>query len=186
MFRSMQIKMTDLVSLSLVNGPGQSCPLGAVRTSKLCVYMADLLPLPSRLTLDIIGPTAVGRDFESLTSESNPIADAFLELLRPEVRRLVFLGLHFTIPERIIRLLPLQENSTLNEIGGYLKNVCSDIIREKKGGLEKKGQLAEHDILSRIIETGEFTDDEVSNQMVTFLAAGVRLSVPILSRFSTS
>lgn len=126
----------------------------------------------SRLTLDIIGPTAVGRDFQSLTSESNPVADAFIELLRPEVRRLFFLALHFMIPEWVIRRLPLKENDTLNEIGGYLQSVCSDIIREKKGGLEKKGALAEHDILSRIIQSGEFTDDEVSNQMMTFLAAG--------------
>lgn len=131
----------------------------------------------SRLTLDIIGPTAVGRDFQSLTAESNPIADAFLELLRPEVGRLVFFFLHFVIPEWVIRRLPLKENGVLNEIGGYLRNVCSDIIREKKSGLEKKGELAEHDILSRIIQTGEFSDSEVTNQMVTFLAAGVRLAV---------
>lgn len=127
----------------------------------------------SRLTLDIIGPTALGRDFKSLTSDDNPIADAFLELLRPEVRRLVFLGLHFMIPEWIIRLLPLKENETLNTIGGYLRNLCGEIIREKKSDLEKSDDLAEHDILSRIIQTGEFTDEEVANQMVTFLAAGV-------------
>lgn len=118
----------------------------------------------------------MGRDFKSLTSDQNPIADAFLELLRPEVRRLVFLSLHFMIPEWIIRCLPLKENDTLNEIGGFLRNLCSDIIREKKSSLQKSGDLAEHDILSRIIQTGEFTDDEVSNQMVTFLAAGVSLS----------
>lgn len=113
-----------------------------------------------------------------MTSESDPISDAFLELLRPEVRRLVFLALHFMIPEWVIRYLPLKENDTLNEIGGYLQNVCSDIIKEKKGGLEKKGELAEHDILSRIIQTGEFTDSEVTDQMVTFLAAGVSLEYP--------
>lgn len=135
----------------------------------------ELSEWSSRLTLDIIGPTAVGRDFHSLTAESNPIADAFLELLRPEVSRLVFFFLHFVIPEWLIRRLPLKENGVLNEIGGYLRGVCSDIIREKKSGLEKKGELAEHDMLSRIIQTGEFTDSEVMNQMLTFLAAGVSL-----------
>lgn len=79
------------------------------------------------------------------------------------------------IPERIIRLLPLAENKMLNDIGGFLQRICDDIIREKKGGLEKESSLAEHDILSRIIQTNEFTDDEVSNQMLTFLAAGVSL-----------
>ncbi|KAJ4390859.1 hypothetical protein N0V93_004458 [Gnomoniopsis smithogilvyi] len=132
----------------------------------------ELSEWSSRLTLDIIGPTAMGRDFKSLTSDQNPIADAFIELLRPEVRRLFFLSLHFLIPEWFIRCLPLKENDTLNNIGGYLRNVCSDIISEKKNDLKKTGDVAEHDILSRIIQTGEFTDEEVSNQMVTFLAAG--------------
>lgn len=115
----------------------------------------------------------MGRDFKSLTSDQNPIADAFIELLRPEVSRLVFLSLHFMIPEWIIRRMPLKENHTLNNIGGYLRNVCSDIIHEKKSDLKATGDVAEHDILSRIIQTGEFSDEEVSNQMVTFLAAGV-------------
>lgn len=77
------------------------------------------------------------------------------------------------IPEYIIRMLPLKENNTLNTIGGYLTNLCGEIIKEKKGDLQKSGDLAEHDMLSRIIQTGEFTDEEVANQMVTFLAAGV-------------
>lgn len=133
--------------------------------------------LDSRLTLDIIGPTAVGRDFQSLTSEANPIADAFTELLRPEPSRLVFFFLHFLFPEWLVRRLPLKDNAMLRDIGGYLKGVCSDIVREKKKGLEKSGleQVAEHDILARIIQTGEFTDGEVTDQMVTFLAAGVSL-----------
>lgn len=133
----------------------------------------DLRFYLSRLTLDIIGPTAVGRDFKSLTSESNPIADAFLELLRPDVRRIVFLSLHFMMPAWFVRLLPIKENAILDSIFTYLKDVCTGIIQEKKSGLAKSGQLAEHDILSRIIETGEFTDDELSDQMLTFLAAGV-------------
>lgn len=128
----------------------------------------------------------MGRDFKSLTTEDNPIADAFLELLRPEFRRLVFLSLHFVIPEWIIRRLPLKENDLLNNIGGYLRNVCNDIIVEKKGDLQKTGDVAEHDILSRIIQTGEFSDEEVSHQMVTFLAAGVcSQSVPLLPTLQT-
>lgn len=93
--------------------------------------------------------------------------------MRPEPRRLVFLGLHFILPDWIIRKLPLQTNDVLNNIGGYLRRTCSEIIQEAKNDLEKSGNLAQHDILSRIIQTGDFTDEEVSDQMVTFLAAGV-------------
>lgn len=81
--------------------------------------------------------------------------------------------MHFMMPEWIIRLMPLKENDLLNDVGGYLRNVCRDIIAEKKRDLKESGDVAETDILSRIIQTGEFTDEEVSDQMVTFLAAGV-------------
>lgn len=114
----------------------------------------------------------MGHDFNSLTAEDNPIADAFLELLRPEFRRLVFFGLHFMIPENIIRLLPLKENRLLNDIGGYLRRICDDIIAEKKTS-EKATHVAQHDILSDIIQTGYFTDKGLSEQMMTFLSAGV-------------
>lgn len=114
----------------------------------------------------------MGHDFNSLTAKDNPIADAFLELLRPEFRRLVFFGLHFMIPEYIIRLLPLKENHLLNDIGGYLRRICDDIIAEKKT-LKKSAHVAEHDILSDIIQTGYFTDKGLSEQMMTFLSAGV-------------
>lgn len=81
------------------------------------------------------------------------------------------------MPEWIIRLMPIKENTILNDLGGYLRNVCRDIIGEKKRDLKESGNLAEHDILSRIIQTGEFTDEEVCDQMVTFLAAGVSSNI---------
>ncbi|POS76405.1 hypothetical protein DHEL01_v205206 [Diaporthe helianthi] len=134
--------------------------------------VVELSEWASKLTLDIIGPTAVGRDFKSMTAERNDIADAFIELLRPEFGRLVFLGMHFMIPEWLIRILPFEENKTLNVIGTFLRGVCRDIINQKKFELQEGGDLSEHDILSRIIQTGEFTDAEVGDQMLTFLAAG--------------
>ncbi|ORY68971.1 cytochrome P450 [Pseudomassariella vexata] len=135
--------------------------------------LVELSEWSSRLTLDIIGPAAMGRDFQSLTTEENPIADAFLEMLRPDRSRLAFLGLHFIIPESIVRRLPLKTNETLNRIGTFLRHTCYDIIQEKNRELMEKGTgLAEYDILSRIVQTGEFTDAEIVDQMLTFLAAG--------------
>lgn len=120
----------------------------------------------------------MGRDFKSLTAESNDVADAFIELLRPEFSRLVFLGMHFMIPEWLVRALPFKENKVLNEIGTFLRGVCRDIIKQKKFELQEGGDLSEHDILSRIIQTGDFTDAEVGDQMLTFLAAGVSSQKP--------
>lgn len=41
----------------------------------------------------------MGRDFQSLTTEENPIAQAFLEILEPSRERLLVLGLYFCLRE---------------------------------------------------------------------------------------
>lgn len=87
--------------------------------------------------------------------------------------------MHFMAPESWIRLLPIEENVTLSRIGNFMRTLCRDIIREKKESLQENNKgvaddslISETDILSRIIQTGEFTDDQVADQMMTFLAAG--------------
>ncbi|KAK7993926.1 RAD5-like protein [Apiospora arundinis] len=110
----------------------------------------EIAELASRLTLDIIGPAAMGRDFQSLTTNGSNISDAYLELLRPSFGRMIFAGINFTLPQWIAQLLPLESNRILTGISKFLKET----------------------ILKRIIETGELTDEETKDQMLTFLAAG--------------
>ena len=68
--------------------------------------------------------------------------------------------------------LPLKVNEMFNRTGVFLRGTCFKILEEKKVEVLKQN-IAQHDILSRIIQTGEFTDSEIVDQMLTFLAAGV-------------
>lgn len=147
------------------------------------VGFVEMSEWASRLTLDIIGPTAMGRDFQSLTSEENPVAEAFLEILEPTKDKIGFLGLNFLFPQIIMRNLPGSVNEIITRQCGFLRNLCHDIVREKKIEMaeEKKQATADYDILSSIMQTGEFSDEELVNQMLTFLAAGVR-AFPVLPR----
>ncbi|KAK8046068.1 cytochrome P450 monooxygenase [Apiospora saccharicola] len=133
----------------------------------------EIAELASRLTLDIIGPAAMGRDFQSLTSNGSNISDAYQELLRPSFGRLIFGGLNFMLPQWIVKWLPLSSNRILTEISTFLKKTCGEILQDKKREIaEGKNSLPDYSILKRIIETGELTDDETEDQMLTFLAAG--------------
>lgn len=128
----------------------------------------------SRLTLDIIGPAAMGRDFQSMTTDGSNISDAYQELLRPSFGRMIFAGVNFMLPQWIVQWLPLSSNRILNEISTFLKQTCGDILADKKREIaEGKKALPDYSILKRIIETGGLTDDETKDQMLTFLAAGV-------------
>ncbi|KAK7953237.1 cytochrome P450 oxidoreductase [Apiospora saccharicola] len=134
----------------------------------------EIAELASRLTLDIIGPAAMGRDFQSLTSNGSNISDAYQELLRPSFGRIIFGGLNFMLPQWIVKWLPLSSNRILTEISTFLKKTCGEILQDKKREIaEGKNSLPDYSILKRIIETGELTDDETEDQMLTFLAAGI-------------
>lgn len=56
--------------------------------------------------------------------------------------------------------------------------MCHDIVREKREALKSHKvdtEELEADILGTIMLRGEFSDDELVDQMLTFLAAGVCL-----------
>jgi cytochrome P450 len=137
------------------------------------MMMADF---GSRLTLDIIGPVAMGRDFQSLVNKENKIAESFLKIIEPSREKLIFFGVNLILPQWVARRIPWQMNRMVDQETGFLRTVCHDIVREKREALksQKVGtEELEADILGTIMLRGEFSDDELVDQMLTFLAAGV-------------
>jgi cytochrome P450 len=55
--------------------------------------------------------------------------------------------------------------------GTLIRKVCKDLVLEKRRKLENK-ETTGVDILSVAIESGGFSDEDLINQMMTFLAAG--------------
>ncbi|EED13418.1 cytochrome P450 monooxygenase, putative [Talaromyces stipitatus ATCC 10500] len=127
----------------------------------------------SRLTLDVIGPVAMGRDFQSLINKKNKVADSFLAILEPSREKLIFLGVNFLLPQWFARRIPWTLNRVVDKETDFLRAVCHDIVREKREALKShKLETLEVDILGTIMLRGEFSDDELVDQMLTFLAAG--------------
>ncbi|PGH00588.1 hypothetical protein GX51_05687 [Blastomyces parvus] len=129
----------------------------------------------SRLTLDIIGPAAMGRDFRSMQSSEHAVADAFLSILEPTKEKILFLSVNFLFPQWFTRRLPWGINEVITEKTDFLRSLCLDIVREKKAAIKSSKATAkelETDILGTMILGGDFSDDELVDQMLTFLAAG--------------
>lgn len=130
----------------------------------------------SRLTLDIIGPAAIGRDFQSLENENDPVSQNYTAILKPSVDLLVLFGASLLFPQWMVKLIPCKANITLPRRVNYLRRVFHDILVEKRELLarEKSDQEpAEGDILGTMMRGGEFSDSELVDQMLTILAAGV-------------
>ncbi|RHZ62720.1 hypothetical protein CDV55_106203 [Aspergillus turcosus] len=129
----------------------------------------------SRLTLDIIGPAAMGRDFRSLHNPENKVADSFLAILEPTKEKMAFLAINFILPQWFARRLPWRLNKVIDTETGFLRDLCKDIVREKRKTIVSSKMTAkelEADILGTMMVGGDFTDDELVDQMLTFLAAG--------------
>ncbi|KAI0010982.1 cytochrome P450 [Xylariaceae sp. FL0662B] len=151
----------------------------------------------SRVTLDIIGLLGLGRDFGAIQNPNTELnqmvrmsisqdealntspwgylrSSALLKyrgLFKPnrQAQMLALLGVF--LPDRVIAWLPVKRNNDINASAKFIRAACRDMIREKKEKLARK-EPADHDILSVALESGGFTDEELVDQLMTFLAAG--------------
>lgn len=133
--------------------------------------VVDIRDWSSRATLDIIGVAGMGQDFKAITDPSNELNETYGTIFNmdrgPRVLRLIFM----LLPTWFVRLLPLKSNDVMRDAIRTIKKVASDLIASKRAKLEK-GDRTDLDILSVAIESGNFTDDDLVNQLMTFLAAG--------------
>nr|POF04590.1 cytochrome p450 3a12 [Quercus suber] len=125
----------------------------------------------SRATLDIIGLTGMGEDFDSLQNPDNQLNQTYRNVFSPgrAGRWLRILGVF--LPFWFLRRIPVQRNWDLQNAQAYIKKVCRDAISRKRKVLAEK-QKMDVDIMSIAIESGGFSDEDLVNQMMTFLAAG--------------
>ncbi|KAG8414744.1 hypothetical protein J3459_014105 [Metarhizium acridum] len=128
----------------------------------------------SRATLDIIGVSGMDRDFNSLNDPANKLNQTYKTIFNTgRVGRFIRL-LALFVPIRLLRLLPLRRNAEMSAASSYIKQVCRDLIAGKRERLdvEKQRSKADIDILSVALKSGGFSDEDLVNQMMTFLLAG--------------
>lgn len=128
------------------------------------------------MTLDIIGPAAIGRDFQSLENENDPVSQNYSAILKPSGDLLLLFGASLLLPQWLVKLIPCRANTVLPRNVKYLRNLFHDILTEKRNSLageKSEREAVDGDILGTMMRGGEFSDHELVDQMLTFLAAGV-------------
>jgi len=118
----------------------------------------------------------MGRDFRSLQNSDNKVAESFLNILEPTTEKMAFLAMNFILPQWIAQRVPWRLNKVVADETGFLRDLCNDIVREKRTSLAQSKASAkdlEADILGTMMLGGDFSDTELVDQMLTFLAAGV-------------
>lgn len=98
----------------------------------------------SRATLDIIGQTGFGYDFESLKDDENELAKAYKAVFSPVSRQQQLLHLLMqSSPQWLVKRIPSERNRRMQEAVRTVKDLCKRMIREKRRELEVGGKAGE-------------------------------------------
>lgn len=124
----------------------------------------------SRVALDIIGIAGLGQDFGAIHDPSNKLSQTYKYLFTPSAQQRM-LNLLSIFLGWFIQVLPFQRNREMEESTRFIRATCAELIWEKKQKLAQK-ELDNLDILSVAIGSGGFTDENLVDQLMTFLAAG--------------
>jgi cytochrome P450 len=130
----------------------------------------------SKVTLDIIGVAGLGRDFNTLKNSDDVLAKSYEELLTPSTDRVIHFALSNLLPRALVIRLPMKVNELLQRVTSTLHDVCNQLVREKRE-LVKTTANEQFDILSVLLKSNNFSDQELTDQLLTFLAAGYVLPV---------
>ncbi|KAL4932836.1 cytochrome P450 [Aspergillus undulatus] len=138
--------------------------------------IVTIRPWASRATLDIIGLAGMDRDFGSLADPHNELAGQYHRILKdaPLWLQLLFVAAFVLGNTKIIGALPVQRNREIKEGSEYVRQVAQQLINEKRERIKHNPDESEtgKDILSVSLNSASFTDEELIDQMMTFLAAG--------------
>ena len=122
----------------------------------------------SRAALDIIGVAGLGRDFGAIKDPESDLNKTYRRIFKPSRTGIILGILALVFPSWFISLLPFERNQNIQASTKVIHQVCYDLINSKR----RQSKSADVDILAAAMESGGFTDEELVNQLMTFLVAG--------------
>jgi cytochrome P450 len=125
----------------------------------------------TQVTLDIIGLAGLGRDIDSLRHSDDELIQNYEEILNPTTEKAVYFLLHMIFPGWLVSALPWKLNDRVRITTSNLKRICTDFVVQKKSKMKLESEES-RDILSIMIRSNNFSDENLVDQLLTFLAAG--------------
>ncbi|KAF7587844.1 hypothetical protein BBP40_006667 [Aspergillus hancockii] len=130
----------------------------------------------SRAALDIIGVAGMDHDFESLRDPNNSLARTYQNIMTepPLYMKIIFLMALLIGDPTFVHDLPLSRNKSIQESSDIIRGVARQMIRQKRKKWESETSVStgDIDIVSVALRSGNFGEEELIDQMMTFLGAG--------------
>lgn len=126
----------------------------------------------SRATLDIIGVAGMGHDFGCVKDPNTEIMSTYRKVFQPTGQAKILGLLSFVFPVWLIRVIPVQRNDDIRSAAATIRRICRQLVEQTKTTIEQEGKNSGIDIISVALESKAFSEDNLVDQMMTFLAAG--------------
>jgi cytochrome P450 len=124
----------------------------------------------SKATMDIIGVAGIGTEFNAMHDPNVKLMKDYEEMLTPDPMRIVHFFLSVTFGWGIASRLPLQTNYDFHRLVESMHSISSRLVKEKRAAMALGGD--HFDILGLLIKSNDFSDDQLADQVLTFLGAG--------------
>lgn len=126
-----------------------------------------------RAMMDVIGVAGMDYDIGSIKDPNNELRRRYESLfLTPTIyQRFIALMALYVPGFRWLFKIPTRHKRQVAENINYIRSAASKIVQERKAQLEE-AKATGIDIVSVILKSGTFTDENMVDQIMTFLAAG--------------
>lgn len=132
----------------------------------------EIMAQMSRVTLDIIGAAGMGKDFNTIDNDKDPLARLYEKIITFDRNPLwLFLPINLLFPPWAVQLMIGTKYARLEKAQTQLRRDVRDLMEEKKQMMLEKSEHSK-DIISIIVRSGDFSDEYLVDQLLTFLAAG--------------
>ncbi|KAI0388110.1 cytochrome P450 [Hypomontagnella monticulosa] len=132
---------------------------------------AEISRWASKVTLNIMGIAGLGRDFNVLENSDDPLVENYETIFNPSKEMLLYFILAAWFSIRLVRMLPWKMNQAFEQAGSALRSICSQLVQDKREAI-RKNEGDNVDILSLLIQSENFSDGDLCDQLLTYLAAG--------------
>lgn len=128
----------------------------------------------SRATLDIIGVAGMDHDFDSLRDPSNTLNQSYQRMfVSPSFATKILFVIGILLGRLdLIQSFPTKRNREIEEGGEVVRSVARQMIRQKKAKMEDSNAETGVDIISVAMKSGTFDEENLVDQLMTFLGAG--------------
>ena len=135
----------------------------------------------ARATLDIISVATFGGDFGTLGNPDSELSKSYHRLFAPRQRRDMRSILAVILPLKILQALPLRRNTLIRTENKTIREFCRQSIKQATEQLVNPEIPTGVNILSVALRSQGFSDDDLVDQLMTFLVAGHETTAQSLS-----